>query len=54
MPHLVLFSKPHDISISIVKYETILIIRTNFDITALLFYFRELIYGYQTCKTCTR
>ena len=54
IPRLVLFSGPHGISIPVVEYETVLMVATGFGIAALLSYLRELIHGYQTCKTRTR
>ncbi|KAH7330031.1 putative cell surface metalloreductase [Rhexocercosporidium sp. MPI-PUGE-AT-0058] len=54
IPRLVLFSGPHGISIPVVEYETVLMVATDFGIAALLSYLRELIHGYQTCKTRTR
>ncbi|KAH6668517.1 cell surface metalloreductase [Halenospora varia] len=54
VPRLALFSGPHGVSIPVVEYETVLMVATGFGIAALLPYLRELIHGYNTCKTRTR
>ncbi|PVH70341.1 hypothetical protein DL98DRAFT_437219, partial [Cadophora sp. DSE1049] len=46
IPCLVLFSRPHGISIPVVEYETVLIVATSFSITTLLSYLCKLIYSY--------
>lgn len=54
MPRLAMFSGPHGINIPVVEYETVLMVATGFGIAALLPYLRQLIHGYNTCKTRTR
>lgn len=49
-----LFSGPHEISAPVDEYESILLIGTGFEMTALLPYLQELIHDYQTRKVCTR
>ena len=51
---LALFSGPHGVGTPIDDYETVLLIASGFGIAALLPHLKQLIYGYNTCKTRTR
>ena len=51
---LALFTGPHGARASVDKYETVLMVASGFGITAQLSYLKQLIYGYNTCKTRTR
>ncbi len=51
---LALFSGPHGISTPVGDYETVLMIASGFGIAAHLPYLKQLIYGYNACKTRTR
>ena len=50
---LVLFSGPHGTSVVLDEYESILVVASGFGIAAQLPYLRQLIYGYNACKTRT-
>jgi NAD(P)H-flavin reductase len=52
--HLALFSGPHGISIQVADYETVLLVASGFGIASQLPYLRQLIYGYNACKTRSR
>jgi hypothetical protein len=51
---MALFSGSHGVNTPIGDYEIILLIAGGFTIAAHLPYLKQLIYGYNTCKTCTR
>jgi predicted ferric reductase len=53
-PCLALFSGPHGTSAPVGEYETVLMVASGFGIAAQLSYLRQLIYGYNACKTRTR
>jgi len=51
---LALFSGPHGTSAPVGDYETVLMVASGFGIAAQLPYLKQLIYGYNACKTRTR
>jgi predicted ferric reductase len=53
-PCLALFSGPHGTSAPVGEYETVLMVASGFGIAAQLSYLRQLIHGYNACKTRTR
>ncbi|KAG9231519.1 cell surface metalloreductase [Amylocarpus encephaloides] len=53
-PRLALFSGPHSTSAPVGDYETVLMVASGFGIAAQLPYLKQLIYGYNACKTRTR
>ena len=53
-PCLALFSGPHGTSAPVGEYETVLMVASGFGIAAQLSYLRQLLYGYNACKTRTR
>jgi predicted ferric reductase len=53
-PRLALFSGPHGTSAPVGDYETVLMVASGFGIAAQLPYLRQLIHGYNSCKTRTR
>ncbi|KAH8799661.1 cell surface metalloreductase [Xylogone sp. PMI_703] len=53
-PCLALFSGPHGSSAPVGDYETVLMVANGFGIAAQLPYLKQLIYGYNACKTRTR
>lgn len=53
-PCLALFSGPHGTSAPVGDYETVLMVASGFGIAAQLPYLKQLIYGYNACKTRTR
>ncbi|KAF2844514.1 hypothetical protein T440DRAFT_436369 [Plenodomus tracheiphilus IPT5] len=52
--HHVFFSGPHGISVPVGKYETVLMIASDFGIASQLPYLSQLIYGYNACKAHIR
>ncbi len=50
---LILFSESYEISVSVSEYESILLIVTEFKMTAHLLYLKQLIHDYKTCKAST-
>ena len=52
--YFALFSGPHGRSVPVESHETILMVASGFGIAALLPYLKQLIYGYNACKTRTR
>jgi FAD-binding domain/Ferric reductase NAD binding domain len=53
-PRLAPFSGPHGTSAPVRDYKTVLMVASGFGIAAQLPYLRQLIYGYNACKTRTR
>ena len=51
---LAFFSGPHGTSIPVGDYETVLLIASGFGIASQLPYLKQLIYGYNACKTRNR
>lgn len=51
--HLALFSGLHGVSISVCKYENVLMVASDFSIAAELLYVKQLIHGYNNCKAHT-
>ncbi|KAF4611366.1 hypothetical protein G7Y89_g15647 [Cudoniella acicularis] len=51
---LALFTGPHGTRAPVGEYETVLMVAGGFGIAAQLPYLKQLIYGYNTCKTRTR
>lgn len=52
--HLALFTGPHGRSVPVAKFETVVMIASDFGVTAQLPYLEELMYGYNACKTRNR
>ncbi len=50
---LILFNESYEISVSVSEYESVLLIVTEFKMTAHLSYLKQLIHDYKTCKINT-
>jgi hypothetical protein len=53
-PRLAFFSGPHGLSVPVGDYETVVMIASDFGIASQLPYLRQLVYGYNRCKTRNR